>query len=129
MKHAELIKAVADGAMVQECATGAVIWSLPMGGASAIKAMVTRPGHEFRLAVATIKVGEREINAPLTTKPKHGEIYYSVQRDGHAIEMEWNDKGDSIDLACFHGANCWRTEADALTYVAARAALVFGEPK
>ena len=75
---------------------------------------------------ATIKVGHREINAPLRVMPKVGNEYWvSWVRDSPSCYV-WGSNAE-FDSGCFNNAECWATKEDAKAYAEASRALRKGE--
>ena len=74
---------------------------------------------------ATIKVGNKIINAPLRVMPKVDEKYWVVKINGRLDALIWQDC--DYETAYFNNANCWASEADAKAYAEALLAVRKGE--
>ncbi len=74
---------------------------------------------------ATIKVGDREINAPLRVMPRIGAEYWYVSTDGTV--RSFYCYASNSDREMFNNANCWATKSDAEAYRDAALAVRKGE--
>jgi len=103
--HAQVLRWIADGKTVLYCG---VDYSN-----SAILSAINdfRPVENFTLAPRRIKVGSREINAPLREAPADGTKYWSIGEDGDVFRAEWSGHPSDEDRVKY--GNVWTTEADA----------------
>lgn len=103
--HAQVLRWIADGKTVQ-------YMGVPCGEEGIFMRVYQRhhPDH-FTLAPRTIKVGRREINAPLDVEPEAGAIVHIVDTYGKALRIVW--RKNSTDSELLAHSNVWATEADA----------------
>jgi len=103
--HAQVLRWIADGKRVAHRGQA--------DSAASILRIVAleQPLHEFTLAPRRIKVGSREINAPLREAPASGGLYWIVDCDGKVRSTRWSEH--VFDGGALAHGNVWATEADA----------------
>lgn len=122
--YAHLLRAIADGRALQfECSNGEFIDLIPQDALEVLSGARHSP-KRLRIKPAMIRIGEREVPAPLRVRPARGAEYFTSRLGDHALWIRGVWDGGFVDDRLFERGLCFAFPGDAEAFTQAVLALL-----
>jgi hypothetical protein len=118
-KHAEVLKAIADGKDVQYRYNGDLEWYPPCIGEFAEFNPLNAPNFEWRVAPEILRIGDMDVPKPCREAPPFDTVYYyPFLTHSELYSYTYWDRGDH-DLRALASGLVHRTKEAAITHAKA----------